>query len=31
MKPERMMVQATINADRDKVWDYYTNPEHIKK
>ncbi len=31
MKPERIMVQATINADRNKVWNYYTNPEHITK
>ena len=23
------MVTATINADRKKVWDYYTNPTHI--
>ena len=31
MKPERIMVQATINADRKKVWNCYTSPEHITK
>lgn len=25
----KITVQATIAADRNKVWDYYTNPEHI--
>ena len=25
----RITVTATINADAKKVWDYYTNPEHI--
>lgn len=25
----KIVVTATINADRKKVWDYYTKPEHI--
>lgn len=25
----KITVTATINADREKVWDYYTNPTHI--
>ena len=29
MKTEKITVQATISADRKKVWDYYTNPIHI--
>ena len=29
MNTTKVTVQATINADRKKVWDYYTNPEHI--
>jgi uncharacterized protein YndB with AHSA1/START domain len=24
-------ITATVNADVKKVWDYYTNPEHITK
>lgn len=27
----KITVTATINADAKKVWDYYTNPEHITK
>ena len=27
----KISVSATINADVKKVWDYYTNPEHITK
>lgn len=27
----KIIVAATINADAKKVWDYYTNPEHITK
>jgi uncharacterized protein YndB with AHSA1/START domain len=27
----KISVAATINADVKKVWDYYTNPEHITK
>ena len=26
---ERIQIQANIAADRDTVWDYYTNPKHI--
>ena len=29
MKHSKITVQATINAPAKKVWDYYTNPEHI--
>lgn len=29
MNTEKITVQATINADKKKVWDYYTNPKHI--
>lgn len=28
---EKILVQATILADREKVWEYYTLPEHITK
>ncbi len=27
----RITVTATIDADTKKVWEYYTNPEHITK
>ncbi|HSZ24171.1 MAG TPA: SRPBCC family protein [Cytophagaceae bacterium] len=27
----KITVAATIKADAKKVWDYYTNPEHITK
>ncbi len=27
----KITVEATIQVDRKKVWDYYTNPEHITK
>ncbi len=27
----KIKVQATISADKQKVWDYYTKPEHITK
>ncbi|NCD68661.1 SRPBCC family protein [Mucilaginibacter agri] len=27
----KITVNATINADIKKVWDYYTQPEHITK
>ena len=27
----KITVAATLNADTKKVWDYYTNPEHITK
>nr|MBP7644402.1 SRPBCC domain-containing protein [Saprospiraceae bacterium] len=26
---EKITVFAVINADKNKVWDYYTNPLHI--
>lgn len=29
MDLEKITVQASINADKNKVWDYYTNPKHI--
>ena len=29
MNTTKVTVEATINADRKKVWDYYTNPQHI--
>lgn len=27
----KITVQVTINAPMDKVWDFWTNPEHITK
>lgn len=29
MNPQKITVQATVEADAKKVWDYYTLPEHI--
>lgn len=29
MSNSKITVQASIQADTEKVWDYYTNPEHI--
>lgn len=29
MSATKITVGATIAADKDKVWDYYTNPKHI--
>ncbi len=29
MTPARITVQALVHADKQKVWDYYTQPEHI--
>ena len=29
MSDSKITVQATINADANKVWDYYTTPKHI--
>lgn len=29
MSTTKITVQASINAEKNKVWDYYTNPEHI--
>ncbi|MCM4151021.1 activator of HSP90 ATPase [Arenibacter sp. N53] len=31
MEKTKILVQATISAEKNKVWDYYTNPEHITK
>ncbi len=28
---DKIKVQAFIRADKQKVWDYYTKPEHITK
>lgn len=29
MSFEKITIEASINADAKKVWDYYTNPTHI--
>lgn len=31
METTKVTVQTTINADKNKVWNYYNNPEHIIK
>lgn len=31
MNTEKITVQSTVSADTKKVWEYYTNPEHITK
>ena len=31
MKSTKILVQATLAADMQKVWDYYTKPEYITK
>ena len=31
MSQEKITIRATVLSDRQKVWDYYTQPEHIKK
>lgn len=31
MKDSKISIEATIKADRQKVWDFWTNPEHITK
>lgn len=28
---EKIQIQTTISADKQKVWEYYTKPEHITK
>ena len=28
---EKIIVKTTISADKQKVWDFYTQPEHITK
>ena len=29
MNPTKITVEAVIRAEKDKVWDFYTNPDHI--
>lgn len=29
MTQEKISIRTTISADKQKVWDYYTQPEHI--
>lgn len=31
MTQEKIIINAFVSADKKKVWDYYTNPEHITK
>jgi uncharacterized protein YndB with AHSA1/START domain len=31
MMQEKITINAVVAADRQKVWDYYTQPEHITK
>lgn len=31
MTQEKITIKATVLADKQKVWDYYTQPEHITK
>lgn len=31
MTQEKIIVRATVLADKQKVWDYYTQPGHITK
>lgn len=31
MSADKITIETIIAADRSKVWDYYTNPEHITK
>lgn len=31
MTNNKITIKATVAADRQKVWDYYTKPEHIAK
>jgi len=28
---EKITIKATVSVDKEKVWDYYTLPEHITK
>ena len=28
---EKITINTTVSADKQKVWDYYTKPEHISK
>lgn len=31
MTTEKITIKATVSAEKQKVWDYYTLPEHITK
>jgi uncharacterized protein YndB with AHSA1/START domain len=31
MTQEKISIRTTISADKQKVWNYYTQPEHITK
>jgi uncharacterized protein YndB with AHSA1/START domain len=31
MEMEKITINTTVSADKQKVWDYYTKPEHITK
>jgi uncharacterized protein YndB with AHSA1/START domain len=31
MKTEKITIQVTVSANKQKVWDYYTKPQHITK
>ena len=31
MTQEKINIRATVKADKQKVWDYYTQPEHVTK
>ena len=31
MSNQKITIKATVYADKHKVWDYYTQPEHITK
>lgn len=31
MTQEKIIIRATVLADKQKVWNYYTQPEHITK
>lgn len=31
MTQKRINIKVTVSADKQKVWDYYTQPEHITK
>ncbi len=31
MKPSKVIIEVSINAPKEKVWQYYTSPEHITK
>ena len=30
MNPQKITVETTVSADIDKVWNFWTQPEHIK-